>query len=94
MSAVLAAWMMLAAADYSSILVRMQEFAEAGKVAGSVALVVRQGKVVHLSAAGYQDLETKRPMRTDSIFQIMSMTKPVTAVALMMLVEEGAGQPL
>ena len=89
MSAVLAALVVLAAADYSSIPSRMQEYADAGKVAGSVALVMRDGKVVHLSAVGHQDLESKRPMRTDSIFQIMSMTKPVTAVALMMLVDEG-----
>ena len=42
-----------------------------------------------LEAAGYQDIEAKKPMRTDSIFQIMSMTKPVTGTGIMMLMEEG-----
>ena len=42
-----------------------------------------------MEAVGYQELETKKPMKADSIFQIMSMTKPVVAIAIMMLVEEG-----
>jgi CubicO group peptidase (beta-lactamase class C family) len=54
-----------------------------------VTLVARHGVIASLDAVGYQDLEKKRPMRTDSIFQIMSMTKPVTAVGIMMLMEEG-----
>ena len=43
----------------------------------------------HLEAVGYQDLESKKPMRTDTIFQVRSMTKSVTAVAIMILLEEG-----
>ena len=68
---------------------RMQEFVDAGKTAGIVTLVARHGHVVLLSAVGYQDLEAHTPMRTNTIFRIMSMTKPMTGTAVMMLVEEG-----
>ena len=68
---------------------RMKQFVERGSVAGTVTLVARHGTVASLEATGYQDLEKKIPMRTDSIFQIMSMTKPVTAIGIMLLVEEG-----
>jgi len=69
--------------------VRMKAFVDQSTVAGAVMLVARHGVVASLEAVGYQDLEAKKPMKTDSIFQIMSMTKPVVAVAIMMLVEEG-----
>ncbi len=62
---------------------------EAGDVAGVVTLVARRGRVVHLEARGYQDIRSRTPMRTDSIFRLASMSKPITAVAIMMLVEEG-----
>jgi len=68
---------------------RMQSFVDRGQVAGIVTLLARHGQVAHLNAVGYQDIETKKPMRTDSIFQIMSMTKPVTGVGVMILAEEG-----
>jgi CubicO group peptidase (beta-lactamase class C family) len=68
---------------------RMQSFVDRGQVAGIVTLLARHGQVAHLNAVGYQDTETKKPMRTDSIFQIMSMTKPVTGVGVMILAEEG-----
>jgi CubicO group peptidase (beta-lactamase class C family) len=68
---------------------RMQAYVDEGKSAGIVTMVVRHGRVAALNAVGYRDLETKAPMRTDSIFRIMSMSKPVTGVAVMMLVDEG-----
>jgi CubicO group peptidase (beta-lactamase class C family) len=68
---------------------RMKEFVNSGTIAGAVTLVARHGVVVSLEAVGYQDLETKTPMRGDSIFQIRSMTKPITAVGIMILLEEG-----
>jgi len=68
---------------------RMQAFVEQGTIAGAVGLVARHGVVASLDAVGYQELESKKPMKPDTIFQIMSMTKPVTAVALMTLMEEG-----
>ncbi len=68
---------------------RMRSFVDKGAVAGTVTLIQRHGQIVHLEAAGFQDLDGKKPMKADSIFEIMSMTKPVTSVAIMMLVEEG-----
>ncbi|MBS1873183.1 MAG: beta-lactamase family protein [Acidobacteria bacterium] len=68
---------------------RMKQFAERGQIAGAVTLVARHGQIAHLAASGWQDVEGKKPMKTDSIFQVMSMTKPVTAVAIMMLAEQG-----
>src|SRR5258708_24627331 len=69
--------------------VRMKAFVDKGTVAGTVTLVSRHGAVASLEAVGFQDLESRKPMRTDTIFQIMSMTKPVTAAGIMMLEEEG-----
>ena len=61
----------------------------AGEIAGAVTIVARNGKVAHHSARGVVDLESKQPMRTSTMFRIASMTKPVTGVAVMMMVEEG-----
>jgi len=63
-----------------------------GKIAGVVALVVRGGQVAHFKAYGRLDAERNTPMTTDAIFRIASMSKAVTSVAVMMLVEEGALQ--
>ena len=60
-----------------------------GAIPGAVVLIARNGKVAYLEAIGFQDREKKVPMSTDAIFQIASMTKPFTSVAIMMLVEEG-----
>ena len=69
--------------------VRMKAFADKGTMAGTVTLVARHGKVVALDAAGFTDIESKQPLRTDAIFQLHSMTKPVVAMAAMILAEEG-----
>ena len=58
----------------AKIPVRMKAFVEKGAIAGAVMLIERHGVVASLDAVGYQDVESKKPMRTDSIFQIMSMT--------------------
>ena len=68
---------------------RMQEFVDAGRVAGVVTLVARHGEVAALDAVGYTDIETKQKMSAENIFQIHSMTKPVIAVGAMMLAEQG-----
>src|SRR5690349_17167250 len=68
---------------------RMKAWVDKGTVPGVVTLVQRHGVLASLEASGLQDLETKRPMRTDTIFRIASMTKPFTAVGIMILVEEG-----
>jgi CubicO group peptidase (beta-lactamase class C family) len=60
-----------------------------GKLAGAVLFVARHGKVAYFNAVGFQDREKKIPMKTDAIFRIASMTKPIVSVGIMMLVEEG-----
>lgn len=62
------------------------------ELAGIVILIARHGKVAHFSALGYADMESRRPMRTDTIFRLYSMTKPIASTALMMLYEEGRFQ--
>ncbi len=69
--------------------VRMKAFVDKGTVSGVVTLLARHGKIDHHEAVGMQDIEARKPMRADTIFQIMSMTKPVTGVAIMILAEEG-----
>lgn len=76
-------------ARLATIPARMKEFVDRGTAAGIVTLVARNGQIAALDAVGYTDIESRQPMRTDNIFQIHSMTKPVVCVALMMLVEEG-----
>ena len=67
----------------------LSRFVEEGKIAGAVAAVARHGKLAYLEAVGVQDLETRAPMTERSVFRIYSMSKFVTAVAAMMLYEEG-----
>jgi CubicO group peptidase (beta-lactamase class C family) len=59
------------------------------KIAGAVVVVARHGKLAHVEAVGYRDLASKAPMTEDTIFAIASMTKPITCIAAMLLVEEG-----
>ncbi len=66
-----------------------QGYVDSGRLPGAVALVFRNGKVAYLRAVGFQDREKQIAMTPDSIFRIASMTKPITTVAAMMLVEEG-----
>ena len=73
----------------SRISTRMESLVDAGAIAGAVTLVARNGKVFHLEATGFQDLESRKPMRTNTIFDVRSVTKTVTAVAVMTLIEEG-----
>ncbi len=67
----------------------MQRLVDEKRVAGVVTMVVRHGKVAHFEAVGKMDIDAEEPMRRDTIFRIYSMTKPVTSVAAMILVEEG-----
>jgi len=67
----------------------MQAYVDRKEAGGIVTLLARQGKIVDLHATGFQDVESRTPMKTDTIFRIASMTKPITSVAVMMLVEEG-----
>ena len=67
----------------------MQGFIDRKEAGGIVTLIARDGKTVDVHASGFQDVAAKTPMRTDTLFRIASMTKPITSVALMMLYEEG-----
>jgi CubicO group peptidase (beta-lactamase class C family) len=60
-----------------------------GTIPGAVVMVGRRGKVAHFDALGMQDPATKASMRHDSVFRVFSMTKPITSVAVMQLVEDG-----
>jgi len=67
----------------------MQRHITAGDFSGAVTLVARNGRVAHLEAQGLMDIESRKPMQKDAIFQIMSMTKPIVGTSIMMMVEEG-----
>lgn len=68
---------------------KMQTYVDSGRAAGFVTIVVRHGHVASLEAVGFQDIDAKTPMRTDTIFRIASMTKSLTAAGVMILVDEG-----
>jgi CubicO group peptidase (beta-lactamase class C family) len=66
----------------------LRQFVADRKIAGAVAAVARRGKIVYLEPVGLQSLESKAPMTERSLFRVYSMTKAVTAVAVMMLADE------
>ena len=70
----------------------IHEYVDAGRTPGVVTLIARHGKVVHVDAYGKADLASGRQTRTDDIFRMYSMTKPITSTALLMLFEEGKFQ--
>ena len=67
----------------------LQCLADQGRIPGAVTLVARDGKVIHSSVVGVQDVASHAPMTQDTIFRFYSMSKPITSVAIMMLMEEG-----
>jgi CubicO group peptidase (beta-lactamase class C family) len=68
---------------------KLSHFVDEHDMSGAVILVADRNKVLDLEAVGYSDLTTRRPMRTDDLFWIASMSKAITATAMMMLVDEG-----
>ena len=66
--------------------------ADENRLPGAVVMVARKGKLVHMSATGFQDKDAGKPMAFDSVFRIYSMTKPLVSVGMMILVEEGKVQ--
>jgi CubicO group peptidase (beta-lactamase class C family) len=66
-----------------------RRYVEAGRFPGALTLLWRRGRIAHLRALGLADVERRTPVREDTIFRIYSMTKPITSVAFMMLVEQG-----
>jgi CubicO group peptidase (beta-lactamase class C family) len=67
----------------------MQRYIDERKIAGISTLAVRQGEIIQSGCYGMLDIEAGKPVQADSIFRIYSLTKPITAVALLMLIEEG-----
>ena len=67
----------------------VQRAMDANEISGAVTIVSRRGHVAHFEAQGLMDVEARTPMRKDTIFPIASMSKPITGVAILMLVEEG-----
>ncbi len=72
-----------------SIAAAVQPFVDNHALAGAVMLVADRDKVLYQGAVGYEDVAAKKPMKTDAVFWIASQSKPITATALMMLVDEG-----
>src|SRR3984957_17428791 len=66
-----------------------ERYVEAGRFPGTQLMVYRRGQLVHNSVQGLADIERKVAVKHDTIFRIYSMTKPITSIAFMMLVEEG-----
>ena len=69
--------------------VMKRRYVDSGYLPGMLTYIYRKGQLVHTWLCGHMDIERAKPMREDAIFRIYSMSKPITAVALMMLVEEG-----
>lgn len=67
----------------------IENYVKNNKVAGAVALIARNGKIVYHKGIGYSDIKEKRKMQPNTIFRIASQTKAITSVAVMMLYEEG-----
>ncbi|MFX6838648.1 serine hydrolase domain-containing protein, partial [Acinetobacter baumannii] len=74
-------------ARLASLKHRLHRASESGEVAGTVCVIVKRGRVVFHSADGYADLAARRPMARDTVFQVMSMTKPVVGVAVVQCAE-------
>jgi CubicO group peptidase (beta-lactamase class C family) len=64
-----------------------RRYIDAGRFPGTQLMVYRRGSLVHSSVQGFADLERRLALKDDTIFRIYSMTKPITSVAFMMLVE-------
>jgi CubicO group peptidase (beta-lactamase class C family) len=77
------------AGSWKSISAALQPFVDRHVLAGAVTLVADKEKVLSLETVGYADISASKPMRPDALFWIASQSKPITATALMMLVDEG-----
>jgi CubicO group peptidase (beta-lactamase class C family) len=83
-------WAQAAAPDAAkAVAAGLQPFVDSSTLAGAVVLVASKDKVLCLETVGYADIAAKKPMQPDSLFWIASQSKPITAAALMILVDEG-----
>lgn len=83
----------LSSAGLDGVDAGLQAEIDKGVLAGAVTLAARHGKVARRSVLGFDSLAKKTKLRTDTIFRIFSMTKPVTAVAMMILHDKGLWKP-
>jgi CubicO group peptidase (beta-lactamase class C family) len=74
---------------FSEIPKKVQPFVDKGEISGAVMLVATKDRILHLSAVGASDLATGRPMQTGDTFWIASMSKPITALGIALLVDDG-----
>ncbi|MDX2056621.1 MAG: serine hydrolase domain-containing protein, partial [Gemmatimonadales bacterium] len=79
----------LSSAALERIAPALQTYVDSGNLAGVVGVVARRGKVGYARAVGWMDAERQVPMRTDGVFRIYSMTKPIIAAGILKLVEQG-----
>ncbi len=73
----------------SPVQAAMQKFVDEGQIAGAVTFLAQKDNEVDFSVIGFRDLEKKTPMEKDTVFWIASMTKPITALAIMLLQDDG-----
>lgn len=71
----------------------MQKYMASGDISGAVTVVGRSDGFTHVTADGFRDLEAKKPMEKETLFRIASMTKPITALGIMILADEGKLSP-
>ena len=83
----------LSTAGLAAIDAALQGLIDQGELAGAVTLAARRGKLVHTNTLGLKDIASGEPLSEDTVFRIYSMTKPVTAVAMMILWDEGRWSP-
>lgn len=83
----------LSSAGLEAIDAALQAMIDKGELAGAVTLTARRGRLVRTNAMGVKDLASGEPLAADTMFRIFSMTKPVTAVAMMILYDEGRWTP-
>ena len=76
-------------AGLAQIAPAMKAVVDAGDLSGMVTLIWRKGEEIQLNTIGLRDIEARKPMTRDTLFRIASMTKPITSVAALMLLEEG-----
>jgi CubicO group peptidase (beta-lactamase class C family) len=79
----------LSSATMAGLKPALQKLVDERKIPGGIAMTIRRGKVADITTFGWRDLQAQAPMTEDTIFAVVSMTKPITCVAVMTLVEQG-----
>lgn len=79
----------MSSAKLKKINAAVQKLVDDKKIAGAITMVARKGKIVHFEACGMRDVNSKQPVKKDTIMRFYSMTKPITTVAAMILFDQG-----